>query len=223
MGVFGGKTVNLETSSKSGKNVDMNKKTKQCSEVKEKDMSKKKEQKDQKELKSSENNTKELEDRLDQLQKLSEEQKDQIAQLNDKYLRSLADRDNLVKRTQKEKEAISKYALETFMLEFLPVLDSLDKVEASFTENTDGSDSTAYKEGFLLVKQQILKVLQKHGVESFSSVGEKFDPNRHQAMSKIESEEVEEETVKEEYLKGYTINGKLLRASFVVVQVPKSK
>ncbi len=109
------------------------------------------------------------------------------------------------------------------MLDFLPVLDSLDKVEASFTTADDSNDSTAYKEGFSLVKQQILKVLQKHGVESFSSVGEKFDPNRHQAMSRVESDEVEVETVKEEYLKGYTINGKLLRASFVVVQVPKSK
>ena len=218
--------MNLDTSSEISKNVDLSKKNKQSSDVKEVKMSKKKEQKDQKEqteLKNSENTAKELETKLEELQKLSEEQKTQIAELNDKYLRSLADRDNLVKRTQKEKEAISKYALETFMLDFLPVLDSLDKVEASFTTADGSNDSTAYKEGFSLVKQQILKVLQKHGVESFSSVGEKFDPNRHQAMSRVESDEVEIETVKEEYLKGYTINGKLLRASFVVVQVPKSK
>ncbi len=216
----------MASSSETEKKLDMNKKTKQYSDVKEEKMSKKKEQKDQKEqteFKNSENITKELETKLEELQKLSEEQKIQIAELNDKYLRSLADRDNLVKRTQKEKEAISKYALETFMLDFLPVLDSLDKVEASFTSDSETSGSSSYKEGFSLVKQQILKVLQKHGVESFSSVGEKFDPNRHQAMSRVESDEVEIETVKEEYLKGYTINGKLLRASFVVVQVPKSK
>lgn len=159
----------------------------------------------------------------EELEKIIEEQKEKISELNDKYLRSLADRDNLLKRTQKEKEAIAKYGLEGFMLDFLPVLDSLAKVESSFGENRQGEDVSSYKEGFLLLKQQILKVLEKHGVTPFDSVGEKFDPNRHQAMSKLEVEGIKEETVKEEYLKGYMINGKLLRASFVVVQVPKSK
>lgn len=184
-------------------------------------------------LADKETQAQDLQKKIDQLDKELQEQKDQVAEYKDKYLRSLADRDNLVKRTQKEKEAISKFALENFMLDFLPVVDSLDKVEASFdtdalqdqskdeSQKQDKKDS--YKEGFLLVKQQILKVLQKHGVSSFDSLGEKFDPNLHQAMSRVESDEVSEPTVVQEYLKGYKINGKLLRASFVVVQVPKSK
>ena len=212
-------------------NMDMGKKSKQFTGVTEKEMLKKKDHKEhvdskaQKEPKEAQGSSKEkdLDSELKSLQELVEEQKNQIAELNDKYLRSLADRDNLVKRTQKEKEAISKYGLENFMLDFLPVMDSLDKVESGFKTGKEGEDISSYKEGFLLVKQQILKVLQKHGVSSFNSVGEKFDPNRHQAMSRVESEDAVEETVKEEYLKGYTINGKLLRASFVVVQVPKSK
>jgi len=155
------------------------------------------------------------------LEKTVKEQTEKIAELNDKYLRLLADRDNLIKRTQKEKQAISQYALESFMLDFLPVLDAWDKVEAESSNTSEDLDS--YKKGFDLIKQQILNVLSKHGLHSFSSKGEKFDPNKHQAMSKVESDEVEVETVMEEYLKGYMLNDKLLRAAFVVVQVPKNK
>ena len=210
------KNSNLETA------TDMNKKHKQNSKLNQKEVFETNKVTDEDSGIGEEN--KELETGSKQeLEKIIEEQKEKISELNDKYLRSLADRDNLLKRTQKEKEAIAKYGLEGFMLEFLPVLDSLSKVESSFSENKKGEDVSSYKEGFLLLKQQILKVLEKHGVTPFDSVGEKFDPNRHQAMSKLEVEGIKEETVKEEYLKGYMINGKLLRASFVVVQVPKSK
>lgn len=166
------------------------------------------------------------ESRVLDLEKTVEEQNQKIAELNDKYLRLLADRDNLIKRTQKEKQALSKYALESFMLDFLPVLDAWDKVESDTKSNKDVEDNgtiDSYKKGFDLIKQQILTVLSKHGLSSFCSKGEKFDPNKHQAMSKVESDDVEVPTVVEEYLKGYMLNDKLLRASFVVVQVPKNK
>jgi len=160
-------------------------------------------------------------DILAQYEKTIEDQKNQIEELKDKHLRALAEMDNLRKRSQKEREDISKYALEKAMTELLPVLDSFDKaLEDSKNLENSAENFKSFLTGSELVKKQLETALERFGLKSFESKGQPFDPNKHQAVQKIESEGVTEDTVEDEYVKGYMLNDRLLRAAMVTVAVP---
>jgi molecular chaperone GrpE len=73
-----------------------------------------------------------------------------------------------------------------------------------------------------MVHKQLFQILENHGLKQVDAVGKEFDPNFHQAIQRIESEEVKYEVVKDEFQKGYTLNGRLIRPSMVSVCVPKS-
>jgi len=131
----------------------------------------------------------------------------------DKYLRAVADLDNYKKRAIREKVEIIKYGKEDVIKDILPFVDSLDRA----LDHADSSDVQAFKEGIKLIQEQLLSCLRKHGVEKIDSVGLDFDPNFHEAMMQVESEEHEENKVVNEVQKGYLLNGRLLRPSKVCI------
>ena len=134
----------------------------------------------------------------------------------DKYLRAVADLDNYKKRAIREKADIIKYGKEDIIQDILPFVDSLDRA-LEHADSADSSDVQAFKEGIKLIQEQLLSCLKKHGVEKIDSVGLDFDPNFHEAMMQVESEEHADNKVVNEVQKGYLLNGRLLRPSKVCV------
>lgn len=139
-------------------------------------------------------------------------------ELKAQLLRALADFDNFRKRTAAEKDELGKYANERFARELLPVLDGLAKA----SEFASKSDSENLVKGLALVIKQMKDALSKFGVEEIVSLGKKFDPNFHEAILMKESGS-EPGTVIEEAQKGYTIHGRLLRPSMVIVSKAKEE
>ena len=155
---------------------------------------------------------------VDPLVQLETENKE----LHEKYLRSVADMQNLVRRTTKEKSDLLKYGNEKMITDLLPVLDSFDKAltdNKAVDNKSDGSSSLL--EGMGLVYDQLKTALEKNGLQRIAAKGEKFDPNLHQGIQRVESEEADVETVLEEFAAGYTLNGRVVRAAMVSVSVPK--
>ena len=144
----------------------------------------------------------------------NEEMKEKEASVNyDKYLRAVADLENYKKRSIREKADIIKYGKEEIIRDILPFVDSLDRA----LDHADSSDVQAFKEGIRLIQEQLLSCLKKHGVEKIDSIGLDFDPNFHEALMQVESEEHAENKVVNEVEKGYLLNGRLLRPSKVCI------
>ena len=132
----------------------------------------------------------------------------------DKYVRALADLENFRKRAAKEKADALAFGNEMLLRDVLPIIDSLDRA----TEHAcKSADLEAFKEGFRLVKEQLLCCLGKHGVEQITAVGAEFDPHLHEALMQVETEEHVDSKVVEEFEKGYLIKGRLLKPAKVSV------
>lgn len=143
---------------------------------------------------------------------------EEASQFKDKYMRSVAEMENLKRRHEKQKADAIKFGLESLMKNLLPVLDGFEK-SSEVSEETVLAD---YQKGIEMVRKQLVDVLSKSGLEVFESKGEQFNPDLHQAIQRVEDAEVSEELVKDEYQKGYKLNGRLLRAAMVSVVVPES-
>ncbi len=150
----------------------------------------------------------------DPLTNLDEKGKE-AAENYDKFLRAAAELDNYKKRIAKERTDFIKYGNEALVKDMLPIVDSLDRA----LEHAAGSqeDFEAFISGFKLIQEQFLGCLEKHGVEKVKSIGEDFDPNIHEAVLQVESEEIGGNKVVEEFEKGYLLNGRLLRPAKVSV------
>lgn len=138
---------------------------------------------------------------------------------HEKMLRAVADLENYKKRAVKEKEEVQKFGSEKLLRDFLPVVDNFDR--ALEHARTSG-DIESLKKGVEMTRKLFEDTLAKHGVKSFSSKGEPFDPNRHEAMSAAESDELPPNHVHSEYLRGFTLNDRLIRPALVVVSKAKS-
>jgi len=144
------------------------------------------------------------------------EAKDKEARGNhDKYLRAVADLENYKRRTSKEVADAKSYANERLIAEILPVIDNFER--ALDHANGGGENPGSIAEGVKLIVDQMFAVLKKAGLEEVASLGEKFDPALHHAISEEESAEAEPGTVVKEFQKGYFLKGKLLRPSMVAV------
>ena len=131
--------------------------------------------------------------------------------LNEKYMRTLAEYDNYRKRTIKEKESIYPEAKAVVVEKFLAVADNLERALASAEEKG------GFYEGVLMVKKQMDECLSSLGVEEIKAVGEAFDPLLHNAVMHVEDDEIEESTVVEEFQKGYIYKEHVIRYSMVKV------
>ncbi len=140
----------------------------------------------------------------------------QAAEAHDRYLRTLADFDNFRKRVGREREEWSLRAQEQLLREILPVLDNFDRALAAAP--APGSDG-GFREGIELIHRDFLKALERLGVRPFSAVGELFDPERHEAVARVERADVADQTVVTEMLRGYLFRDRVLRPARVVVAV----
>ena len=134
----------------------------------------------------------------------------QIKERDDKYLRLAAEYDNFRRRSREEKDATYDNALADTVGELLPIIDNLERA-LSFS----GDEKTA--EGLAMIFKSVEASLAKLGVESFGAVGEKFDPNVHNAVMHVDDESFGENEVAEVFMKGYAKGDKVLRYSMVKV------
>jgi molecular chaperone GrpE len=136
-----------------------------------------------------------------------------VEQLKDEKLRVFAELDNIRKRAQRDVEQAHRYALEKFAGELLPVKDSLDLG----VENAGKADAAALAEGQAATQRLLAKAMEKAGITELNPVGEPFDANLHEAMAAQPSETAEPNSVLAVIQRGYTLNGRLLRAARVIV------
>ena len=144
----------------------------------------------------------------------------QLEELKEALLRSQADLQNSRRRAERDIENAHKYAIEKFIKDLLAVLDSMDRA-LELAATTDGFDMSML-EGTQMTHKLLLDTVSRHGVEAIDPVGEPFDPQQHQAMSMMESEDQEPNTVTAVMQKGYKLEGRVIRAAMVVVTKPKA-
>ena len=138
----------------------------------------------------------------------------------DSVLRIKAEMENLRRRTEQDVEKAHKFALEKFVNELLLVIDSLDRaLEVADKANLDNA---AMIEGIELTLKSMLDVVRKFGVEVIADTDVPLDPNVHQAIAMVESEEIEAGKVLGVMQKGYTLNGRTIRAAMVTVAKAKA-
>jgi molecular chaperone GrpE len=133
---------------------------------------------------------------------------------NDKYMRAHAEFENIRKRQEKEKGDLLKYANESLLLEFLPIIDNLEMAEKHIKE---AKDFDAVREGVDMIQAQIQKFLKDTGVERIKTVGEKFNPHEHEPVEVEESKDKDDGLIVAELKPGYRLNGKLLRPASVKI------
>lgn len=171
----------------------------------------------------------ELETGLDQAQSREPEEEldpvaallvanEQISELKDQALRAHAEVENVRRRSAMDVEKAHKFALDKFVSNLLPVVDSLEKaVEAAAAIDAETDAGTAHSEGVSLSLKLFIDALGKSGVEQIDPTGEPFNPELHEAMTLIEHPDMEPNSVVDTMQKGYTLNGRLVRAAMVVV------
>lgn len=154
---------------------------------------------------------------LAQLRQALEEKTGEAKDNYDRYLRAVAELDNLKKRTQREREEYIRFANESLLRELLPVLDNFDRaLEAARA----AAETESVVAGVELIQRELLKALEKFGVTPYSALGQPFDPERHEAVQRVVRPGAPDMTVVEETQRGYLLNGRVLRPAMVVVAVP---
>ena len=133
----------------------------------------------------------------------------------DKAIRAQAELDNVRKRTTRDVENAHKYALDKFVNELLPVLDSM---EMGIVASVEAEDVSSLREGLELTLKMFCTSLEKSGVHPVNpQQGDKFNPEQHEAMTMQEVDDVESGTVVNTLQKGYELNGRLIRPAMVIV------
>ena len=145
--------------------------------------------------------------------------REELAIMRDKWVRAVAETDNLRKRAKKEQEETSRYAITGFAREMVDVLENLirasDSIPAEAKEENELLKTLG--EGVDLTRSELLNIFEKYAIKRLSPIGEKFDHNFHQAVVQVENNEVESGTVLEVLQAGYVIHNRLLRPAMVAV------
>ncbi len=141
----------------------------------------------------------------------------EIADLRDRSIRTLADFENYRRRSDREREDLRRYAAGDVLRDLLPVVDNLQRALAA------GGTVDDLKVGVELTLRQFTELLRQRGVAEVPALGEPFDPAVHEAVARVDDATVETPTVVDELQRGYTIHGKLLRPALVRVAMPAEK
>ena len=136
---------------------------------------------------------------------------EEIASQNDRYLRLCAEYDNFRKRTQKEKDALYGEIRANTLLQFLPVYDNLERALKQ------GTEDEAYRKGVEMIMTQFCSTIEKLGVTEVPALGEKFNPELHNAVMHVDDEEKGENEVVEVFQKGFMLGDKVIRFAMVKV------
>ncbi len=139
----------------------------------------------------------------------------EAARYKEEALRALADLENTRRRHERELEGARRYALESFIQELLPVVDSLELGLAAVSG--ESAEVAKFREGTELTLKMLRGLLEKYGVSVVDPVGEKFNPECHQAMSMQETDEAEPGTVLTVVQKGYRLHDRVIRPAMVIV------
>ena len=159
---------------------------------------------------------------------ISEEEKleispeEKIKELEDKLLRTVAEMDNMRKRSDKERSEAYKIGASIFIKEMLPIIDNLQRAMTSFVEG-EGTDTKSFVDGTNAILRDFNSLLEKTGVKTINPEGEKFDPNFHEAMFEIPSEDHEPGIIIQVIEHGYVLENRLLRAAKVGVSSKKDE
>lgn len=144
----------------------------------------------------------------------------EIAELKDKYLRTVAENDNWRKRMIVQKDEAVAYANASLLGDLLESLDNFDRtVEAAAT----ATDPKSIADGITMINKSLVSMLEnKYNLVAYGTAGDAFDPDIHEAIGRVEEEDVKEETLKQVYLKGYKLKERVIRHAKVMVSVPKA-
>lgn len=135
-------------------------------------------------------------------------------ELKEQLLRVAAEFENYKKRVDRERSALFENANSSLIAALLPVLDDFDR---SMDAETNNHECQSLLEGFKLVQKKFLKTLQDQGLQLMKAIGEKFDPEKHEAMMQMEVEGIEPELVVEDHVKGYEFKNRVIRHAKVIV------
>jgi molecular chaperone GrpE len=135
------------------------------------------------------------------------------ADLHDRLLRARAEFDNARRRGERERSDFLQFAAMDLVREILPVLDDFERALKVETADRD------YAKGVELIYQRLYETLKRLGLEPIETEGQQFDPNRHEAMQRVQTEEAEDQAILGELQRGYNFRGKLLRPAWVRVAV----
>jgi len=162
--------------------------------------------------KDTKNSSKSLKEKIKLLEDGLVKESEEIKRVSEKNIRLLAEFDNYKRRTQQERSDLLKYEGQSLAKSLLPILDDLNRT----LEIDEKTESNAIMEGIQLIVNKLDKILIDLGIEAFDSIGEEFDPDRHEALMSEKSKE-KENVITKEFEKGYVYNDKILRHAKVVV------
>jgi molecular chaperone GrpE len=134
-------------------------------------------------------------------------------------VRRQADFENFRKRTERDRGEEARRGVERFVTDLIPVLDAFDRA----LQAHDDPAYEEYRKGITLIRKQLWDTLAKHGVQPIDSAGKIFDPNLHQAIERLESEDYPDGTIAAVFQDGYTFHGRVLRPAIVRVAVRPSE
>ena len=134
--------------------------------------------------------------------------------MQDKYLRQVAEFENFRKRTDKEKAQMFDQGASNVLEKILPIVDNFERGLAAVPE---GEKDSAFADGMNMIYKQLMKQMEDLGVTQIEAVGKEFDPNFHNAVMQVDSEEYEEGFIAQELQKGYMFHDTVLRHSMVAV------
>ncbi len=158
------------------------------------------------------------EDAVDQTDSLESIKKDLDAQVallkesEERYKRLQADFVNFRRRNDKERQELSSVIVQGLIKDLLPIIDNFERALA-----VEGAEGSPLHDGILMVYKQLMASLEKNGLEHIKAVGEKFNPNFHQAVMRVQDADKEDDTIEEELQKGYIVQGRVIRPSMVKV------
>ena len=147
---------------------------------------------------------------------------EELEVVKDKLARTVAEMDNMRKRSDKERSEAYKIGASIFIKDMLPIIDNLQRALTSFVDD-EGSDTKSFVDGTNAILRDFESLLDKTGVKTINPEGEKFDPNFHEAMFEIPSDEHEAGIILQVIEQGYVLENRLLRAAKVGVSTKKDE
>jgi molecular chaperone GrpE len=144
---------------------------------------------------------------------------DELKAQQDKYLRLAAEFENYKRLAQRDQREYARFANENLLKDLLPIGDNLERALNSAKASPD---KRGLIQGVELTRKQFIETLEKYGVKRISSIGERFDPSRHEAVARVDSRNTPETTVLEEHQPGYLLHERILRPSMVTVAAAPS-
>lgn len=138
----------------------------------------------------------------------------------DKWLRAVAEYDNLKKRVEKEKTDTIKFSNQFLIIELFPIMDSFDSAISSIEHS---NDKESFLKGLKMLQDEFHRILEINGLKKIKTIGEKFDTSMHQAEGEIYTDKFPAGMIAEEIRSGYTLNDRPLRPAFVKVSKGKKQ